>query len=43
VLLDNGGDSCWARENAADLLAKRGYSPKKVELVRRWFNGERQT
>ena len=22
------------------LLAERGYSPKKVELVRRWFNGE---
>jgi proline iminopeptidase len=40
VLLDTGGDSRWARENAADLLAKRGYSPKKVELVRRWFNGE---
>jgi proline iminopeptidase len=40
VLLDTGGDSRWARENAAYLLAKRGYSPKKVELVRRWFNGE---
>jgi proline iminopeptidase len=21
-------------------MAKRGFSPKKVELVRRWFNGE---
>jgi pimeloyl-ACP methyl ester carboxylesterase len=40
VLLDTGGDSRWARQSAADLLAKRGYSPKKVELVRRWFNGE---
>jgi pimeloyl-ACP methyl ester carboxylesterase len=40
VLLDTGGDSRWARQNAPDLLAKRGYSPKKVELVRRWFNGE---
>jgi proline iminopeptidase len=40
VLLDTGGDSHWARQNAADLLARRGYSPKKVELVRRWFNGE---
>jgi pimeloyl-ACP methyl ester carboxylesterase len=40
VLLDTGGDSHWARQNAADLLAKRGYSPKKVALVRRWFNGE---
>jgi pimeloyl-ACP methyl ester carboxylesterase len=40
VLLDTGGDSRWSRQNAADLLAKRGYSPKKVELVRRWFNGD---
>ncbi len=40
VLLDTGGDSRWARENAADLLAKRGYSPEKVELVRRFFNGQ---
>ena len=40
VLLDTGGDSRWSQQNAADLLAKRGYSPEKVELVRRWFNGE---
>jgi proline iminopeptidase len=40
VLLDSGGDSRWARRNAADLLAARGASPEKVELVRRWFNGE---
>ena len=40
VLLDTGGDSRWSQQNAADLLAKRGYSPKKAELVRRWFNGE---
>jgi proline iminopeptidase len=40
VLLDTGGDSRWSQRNAADLLAKRGYSPEKVELVRRWFNGE---
>jgi pimeloyl-ACP methyl ester carboxylesterase len=40
VLLDTGGEARWARQNAPDLLAKRGYSPKKVELVRRWFNGE---
>jgi proline iminopeptidase len=40
VLLDTGGDSRWSLQNAADLLARRGYSPKKVELVRRWFNGE---
>lgn len=40
ILVDTGGDSRWARENAAKLLASRGYSPQKVELVRRWFNGE---
>jgi proline-specific peptidase len=40
LLLDTGGDSRWSQHNAADLLAKRGYSPEKVDLVRRWFNGE---
>ncbi len=40
VLLDTGGDSRWPRQNAAELLVKRGYSRKKAELVRRWFNGE---
>ena len=39
ILLDTGGDSWWAQENAPDLLAKRGFSRKKVELARRWFNG----
>jgi proline iminopeptidase len=40
VLLDTGGDSHWARQNAPDLLARRGYRPETVELVRRWFSGE---
>jgi proline iminopeptidase len=40
VLLDTGGDSTWSQQNAPDVLAKRGYSAKKVELVRRWFNGQ---
>ncbi len=40
VLLDTGGDSRWSQENAPKVLASRGYSPKKVELARRWFNGE---
>ncbi|HET8662635.1 MAG TPA: alpha/beta hydrolase [Micromonosporaceae bacterium] len=40
VLLDTGADSHWAQQNAPDLLAKRGYSPEKVELARRWFSGE---
>jgi pimeloyl-ACP methyl ester carboxylesterase len=42
ALLDTGGDSRWARQNAGDLLARRGYSPEKVELVRRFFNGDIQ-
>jgi proline iminopeptidase len=40
VLLDTGGEARWSQQNAADLLARRGYSAKKVELVRRWFHGE---
>ena len=40
ILFDTGGDSRWAQQNAAEILAKRGYGPEKVELVRRWFNGE---
>ena len=40
VLLDTGGDSRWAREHAPEVLAGRGWSPAKVELVRRWFHGE---
>lgn len=40
VLLDTGGDSHWAKQNAPDLLAKRGHSAEQVEWVRRWFNGE---
>lgn len=39
VLLDAGGDSFWDQENAPELLAKRGFGRKKVELARRWFNG----
>jgi proline iminopeptidase len=40
VLLDTGGDSWWPQQNAAGLLARRGYSPKKAQLVQRWENGE---
>lgn len=40
VLLDTGGDSRWTQQNAPEVLARRGYSPKKVQLARRWFNGE---
>jgi proline iminopeptidase len=40
VLLDTGAESRWARDVAPDVLARRGYPPAKVELVRRWFRGE---
>lgn len=40
ILMDTGGDSTWARDRAPELLARRGYSAKKVELVRRFFRGE---
>lgn len=40
VLLDTAADCHWSRENAPRLLAERGYDPKKVELIRRWFTGE---
>src|SRR6266542_3141245 len=40
VLMDTAGDSRWSQQNAPEVLAKRGYSPKRVELARRWLNGE---
>ena len=40
VLLDTGGDSRWAQEKAPELLARRGYSPKKVQRARRFYNGQ---
>ena len=40
VLVDTGADAHWARENAPRVLTRRGYSPLKVELVRRWFAGD---
>jgi proline iminopeptidase len=40
VLLDTGGDSRWTRENAPEILAHRGYRPRTVNLVRRFFTGQ---
>jgi proline iminopeptidase len=40
VLLDTGGDSHWARENAPALLARRGFSPKLVNVARRHLRGQ---
>jgi proline iminopeptidase len=40
VLLDTGGDSWWLQQNVTGLLSRRGCSRRKIELVRRWVNGE---
>jgi proline iminopeptidase len=40
LLMDTCGDARWAQQNAADLLAKRGYSPAAVEAARRFYNGQ---
>lgn len=40
ILMDTCADTWWPRENAPELLAKRGYSPGAVEAVRRFFHGD---
>lgn len=40
ILVDTGGDSCWAQEKAPEVLAQRGYSPDEVNLARRFLNGQ---
>ena len=40
VLLDTCCDSRWQQQRAPDMLAKRGYRSRTVELARRFFNGE---
>jgi proline iminopeptidase len=40
ILMDTAAESRWSQENAARVLAEWGFSPRKVELARRWFNGE---
>ena len=40
VLVDTGGDSRWAQENAPKVLAQRGYSPELVDLARNFLNGQ---
>jgi len=40
ILLDTGGDSDAAREYAAEGVAARGYGPRTVNLVRRFFDGQ---
>jgi proline iminopeptidase len=40
VLLDTGGDSWWPRENAPRIVAGRGFPPRTVKLVERFFTGQ---
>jgi len=40
ILLDTGGDSRLARENAPQILAQRGYGPRTVALATRFFAGQ---
>lgn len=39
VLLDTAGDARWSQDNAMDVLAGRGYSPRTVAIARRFYNG----
>lgn len=39
VLLDTAGDIRWSQENAAEVLAGRGFGPKTVAVARRFYNG----
>ena len=39
VLLDTAGDARWSQENAADVLAGRGFGPKTVAVARRFYDG----
>lgn len=40
LLVDTGGDSCWAQENAPRVLEQRGFRPEIVDLSRRFLNGQ---
>ena len=40
VLLDTGGEGRWSLENASQVLAKWGFSPRTVRLAGRWLNGQ---
>jgi pimeloyl-ACP methyl ester carboxylesterase len=39
LLVDTGGDSRWAQENAPKVLEKRGFPPEIVDLSHRFLNG----
>jgi proline iminopeptidase len=39
VLLDTAGDARWSQENAAEILAGRGFGRKTVAIARRFYSG----
>lgn len=40
ILMDTGSDQWWVQRNAAEILAKQGYSASAVQAARRFFNGQ---
>jgi len=40
LLVDTCGDARWARENAPETVAKRGFNPETVEAAQRFFHGQ---
>ncbi len=40
LLVDTCGDTWWVRENAPQILAKRGFHRKTVETAKRYYTGQ---
>lgn len=40
ILVNTGADYRWVRENAPEVLARRGFSPEIVETARRFLSGQ---
>jgi proline iminopeptidase len=40
LLMDTWGDARWIQHNAAEILAKRGYSDAAVRAARRFYTGQ---
>jgi proline iminopeptidase len=40
ILMDTAAESRWSQQNAARVLQEWGFGRRKVELAKRWFNGE---
>jgi len=40
ILMNTGADNWWVQENAAEILAKRGYSTAAVSAARRFYTGQ---